>query len=150
MPDARRVLLYQSARSHNKWTVNIIQPARLAHWKCWIDTTTHWCGLMPTQMDFLIQQSEAAGEGSTSALTMAKHFQGRQLQLRRTFCCAWNCQTSQRGYTTPVSHCLPYKLQICCPKPTVIQRAAGKRYTAPPLWPATIQQGLCSADPCSL
>ena len=30
--------------------------------------------------------------------------------------------------TTPVTHCLPHRLQICCPKPTVTQRTDAKRY----------------------
>ena len=75
MPDARCALLYRSARSYNKKTVNMIQPARLAHRKCWIGTTTHQCGLMSTQIDPLMQLSETAGEGSISTLATGKCFQ---------------------------------------------------------------------------
>ena len=32
-------------------TVNMTQTARIAHWKCWIKTTTHQFGLMSTLMD---------------------------------------------------------------------------------------------------
>ena len=124
----------------------MIQLARLAHWKCWIETKTHQSALMSTQMNPLIQQSEMAGTRFTSTLVMIKRFQSCWLWLNILL----RMKLPDCRDTTPTLHRLLYRLQICCSKPTVTQTAGGKRHTASSLWPVTTQQGHCPVDPCSL
>ena len=75
------MLFFTENQEYQQRTVNMTQPTRLAHWKCWIKTTSYQCGLLSVLINPLVQQSETVGVGSASALAMTKHFQGCWLQV---------------------------------------------------------------------
>ena len=116
-------------------TVNMTQSARLAHWNCWTETTTHQCGLMSALMDPLMQQSETAGAGSSPTLAVAKHFQGRWLQVRCQATTGPNLLLCMQlpDFSAQTHHPCPtlssFQASDLLSKATVTQRAAGKRHT---------------------
>ena len=121
------------------------------HWKCWIEMTTHQCGPISTLMDPLIQQSETAVAGSTSALAMAKHFQGRRLwacceattRLSILLCMKLLDFSAQRHHPCPILSSLQTASLLfkACSRPESSWKETHSAFFV-------TCQGRCLVDPC--